>query len=58
MPPVEGSMAELLANLERTALEKQTGRIGGRTPLPDAYLAGTISLGPVMSLFAAAAGGL
>lgn len=57
MPPVEGSMAELLANLRRTALEKQTAE-SGRTPLPDAYLAGTISLGPVMSLFAAAAGGL
>ena len=44
MPPVEGSMAELLANLERTALEKQTAESGAHT-LPDAYLAGTISLG-------------
>ena len=31
MPPVEGSMAELLANLERTALEKQTAESGAHT---------------------------
>ena len=39
-------------------LSKSKRQNRGRTPLPDAYLAGTISLGPVMSLFAAAAGGL
>ena len=57
MPPVEGSMAELLANLERTALEKQTAESGAHT-FTGRVFGRDDKLGPVMSLFAAAAGGL